>query len=239
MAQLKRSSTADEAALIDFISAEAAVSAGQEPTVEVFRDIESIRPMRQSGPQPETFGGKPKTVRDLLTREEDGFIEHIRVSIVRGATKQGRRVAVILEPFAFVHRVEDLRVAVIAPVRYETDFASIPGWARGVIAPFGIHAEAAVVHDWLYAMGEEGDERGRWIADSVFREALRHLGVGWMKRLIMYFAVRGGGKKAYGRADEFRFRHLKDMTPVDPPPSREPYAQTIAIAYLAPDAEEV
>ncbi|MEM7766266.1 MAG: DUF1353 domain-containing protein [Pseudomonadota bacterium] len=222
--------TDGEAALVDRVSADAAMNAARVANTETLQDIESVRRLRRA-PQPETFGAPAPTVKDLLKREEDGFIGHIRVGVVRGADKQGRRVAVILEPFAFVHQIGNVRLAAIAPVRYETDFASIPSWARGFIAPFGVHAEAAVIHDWLYAIGKPGDEQGRWLADEAFREALRHLGVGWATRNIMYNAVRSGGKKAFGRPDEFRFRHLKDFSLIDPAPDREPYLDTVAITY--------
>lgn len=219
-----------EAALVDAVSADAALAAGGQESAQIIEDIESVRPVRRP-PRPESFGGPPPSVKELLKRPEDGFIGHIKVGVVRGAAKRGRRVAVILEPFAFVHRIGNIRLAAVAPVRYETDFASIPSWAQVFIAPFDVHAEAAVIHDWLYAIGRRGDEQGRWLADESFREALRHLGVGWLTRSIMYKAVRSGGKKAYGRPDEFRFRQLQDFTLIEPPPAREPYLETVAVTY--------
>ncbi|MEM0985169.1 MAG: DUF1353 domain-containing protein [Pseudomonadota bacterium] len=223
-----------EASLVDTIAADVAMAASSAPSTEILQDIQSVRRLRRA-PQPETLGAAPPSIRELLNREEDGFVGHIRVGVVRGASKQGRRVAVILEPFAFVNRIGNVRLAVIAPVQYETDFASIPGWARGFIAPFGVHAEAAVIHDWLYAIGNRGDEQGRWLADEAFREALKLLGVGVVKRNVMYRAVRSGGKKAYGRPDEFRFRRLQDLGQIKPPPAREPYLNTVAVTLLRPD----
>lgn len=228
MARKRAVWTEHEAAIVDQVSADAAAMAGDEADTVIFRDIESVRPVRRPQ-QAESFGIARPSVKDLLNREDDGFIGHIKVGVVRGAGREGRRLAVILEPFAFVHRIDNVRLAAIAPVRYETDFASIPPWAQAFISPFGVHAEAAVIHDWLYAIGTLGDEHGRYLADAAFREALRHLGVGWATRTIMYNAVRAGGKTAYGRPEEFRFRHLADFSPVDPPPARDPYLNTVAI----------
>ena len=229
----ERRTSEAEWALIDGVSSTAAIAAGEEAPVDVVRDIETVRPMKQIGPRMESLGpaGPLPNARPLLNREEDGFLLALTVRIVRGAETQGRQVAVITEPFAFVHRIDDIRIAVIAPVRYETDFASIPGWARWAIASFGRHAEAAVIHDWLYSIGEPGNERARWVADETFRLALKRLGVGWFKRSIMHFAVRAGGRKAFGQPHEFRFRHLRDLSPVDPAPDKAPYLSTVAIAY--------
>ncbi len=220
-----------EAALVDAVSAGAAMRGGSEPDAVILEDISSVRRIRHLS-QPESYGAPSPSVRDLLKRPEDGFVGQIRVGVVRGAVKEGRRIAVILEPFAFVHAIGNVRLAAIAPVRYETDFASIPSWAQVFISPFDVHAEAAVIHDWLYAIGRRGDEQGRWLADEAFRAALRLLGVGPVTRNIMYNAVRAGGKKAYGRPEEFRFRHLRDFSLVEPPPAREPYLETVATTYL-------
>ena len=74
---------------------------------------------------------------------------------------------------------------------FKTDFASIPRFAWPVIGhPAGKHGKAAVVHDWLYQYPEEYSRRR---CDQIFLEAMRVLDIGWLKRTVMYSAVRLGG----------------------------------------------
>lgn len=83
------------------------------------------------------------------------------------------------------------RIAV--PAGFITDFASIPRLFWPVIGhPMGRYAQAAVIHDWMYA-----DDYDRSYADSVFLEAMGVLGVGWVRRHIMWLAVRLFGWLAY------------------------------------------
>lgn len=119
----------------------------------------------------------------LLVAVLDGDIE-----------REGRTTAVLYESFVYEDEIEGLRFRV--PQSYITDFASIPWLVRGLIPAFGRHAKAAVVHDWLYAVGEP-DMRAR--ADRVFLHALRELKVAWFKRLILYTAVRLGGGGGYNK----------------------------------------
>lgn len=224
-----RHATPEEEALIDQVSTSAAIAAGSEAAGHVLRDIETVRPLKTPLVMPEAAGGTVPNATPLLFRPDDGFIMALAVRLVPDEMQDGRRLAVITEPFAFVHHVGALRVAVVAPVRYETDFASIPTWARWLISPFGRHAEAAVIHDWLYALGETSDRSSRRLADDLFCEALRLLGVDAVRRWLMFLAVRIGGGGAYGQAREFTFRHLEDLTPIVPPPDRGPYRRTVAI----------
>lgn len=67
-----------------------------------------------------------------------------------------------------------------------TDFASIPRAFRGLISRTGRHGKAAVLHDFL--CGHYKVTRKE--ADQIFLEAMKTLGVGWLKRRTMYFGVR-------------------------------------------------
>ena len=164
----------------------------------------------------------------FLDRSEDGFISALAIIVVPRDLRDERRLAVISRPFGYVRTVGDTRFAVVAPLRFVTDFASIPGWARWLISSFGKHAEAAVIHDWLYTIGTPGNEAERERADDLFRVALDDLGVDPIRRNLMHRAVRIGGKKAFGNAAEFRFRHLDTLDPVEPRPTAEPYLRTFA-----------
>ena len=75
-----------------------------------------------------------------------------------------------------------------------TDFASIP-WPFGIlISKTKGHGKAAVVHDYLYASQEIMSKTcTRKRADLVFLEAMGVLKVFWLKRHIMYLAVRWFG----------------------------------------------
>lgn len=72
------------------------------------------------------------------------------------------------------------------PKDLRTDFASVPPVLRNIISRTGKYNYAAVLHDWLceYKIVE------RKKADKLFLEAMKCLGVGWLKRRTMYAAVR-------------------------------------------------
>lgn len=177
----------------------------------------------------------------LLQLAEDGFVSALAIVLIPGEYRQKRRrIAAVAQPMGFVTKVKRWlpggrpeRVAVLVPPRYVTDFASIPNWAHAVIHPFGRHAEAAVVHDWLYTLGPSGDARARLRADRTFCVALKLLGVGPLKRFAMFAAVRLGGSRAFGSPEEFDFRRLNDLRPVDPKPNREPYQRTFSAQPVA------
>lgn len=109
--------------------------------------------------------------------------------------RDGRTTASLVQTFGYRDETEKLEVLV--PASFLTDFASIPDLARGLYSPFGRHGKAAVVHDWLYAIGEPGL---RDTADRVFLHAMTELAVEETARQIMYAAVQVGGKKAWRRA---------------------------------------
>ena len=88
--------------------------------------------------------------------------------------------------------------------------------ARIAINPFGNHAEAAVVHDWLYAVGETGK---RPYADEIFLHAMKEQNVNIVRRRTMYRSVRVGGNEAFGRDIEWsnNFRDPMTLIKTDPP----------------------
>jgi hypothetical protein len=175
-----------------------------------------------------------KGAQVLFDLKEDGFVSALAIVLVPKELKAGsRRIATVAQPFGFVTRISRReRLAVITPAGYVTDFASIPKAVQFLISPFGKHAEAAVIHDWLYTLGRKGDRHGRWVADVAFAKALKLLEVHWLKRQVMYWAVRLGGAKGYGLPGDFAFRRVDDLAVIDPPPPREPFATTFARAPL-------
>jgi hypothetical protein len=125
----------------------------------------------------------------------------IAVAILADMEKKGRTLAVVTRPYAFEHPIlKDQRIEI--PEGFVTDFASIPRFLWFMVPPFGRHAPAAVIHDFLYASGQSG---ARKYADFLFREAMKELGVPLLRRSMMYMAVRLGGQGGYGLEGDWTF----------------------------------
>lgn len=117
--------------------------------------------------------------------------------------QRGLGVYTILEPFTYRIGSEGSDRAVIVPAGFDTDLASVPWFARWLIASGGLHAKAAVVHDYLYERGLITGPGGleapsRSEADGIFLEAMGVLLVPRWRRYLMWLAVRIGGKGAWG-----------------------------------------
>jgi len=82
---------------------------------------------------------------------------------------------------------DDEHVRVVVPDRYETDLSSIPRIFRVLFIKNGRHRPAAVPHDYLCRLGLEFPRR---LADRIFLEAMKVVGVKRWKRYPMYWAVR-------------------------------------------------
>ncbi len=137
----------------------------------------------------------------------------LHVAFEKGARRDGfRRVAVITEDYYYCYPLT--RQVIRVPRGFETDFASIPIWVSAVFNPIGEDAEAAVVHDWLYAVGEKGQ---REQADSIFLYAMQQAHVPPLQSKMMYEAVRAGGAGAYGAPSEWRFVDPETEKPVRAP----------------------
>nr|WP_070960936.1 DUF1353 domain-containing protein [Hyphomonas sp. Mor2] len=140
--------------------------------------------------------------------------------------RNGRTTAVLVSGFDYEH--EKMDGSVFVPEGYVTDFASIPGALRVFVSPFGRHAKAAVLHDWLYAVGEPKKKR---FADILFRRAMKELGVPFFSRSFMFLAVRLFGGKAYKSADlewQHSWADWQLGERVDPPGERSEWFSTEA-----------
>lgn len=78
-------------------------------------------------------------------------------------------------------------VLVTVPTGFVTDLASIPRIFRFLIIKNGRHRPAAIVHDYLCRLGLEFS---RVTADKIFYEAMKVRHVPWLRRKLMYAAVR-------------------------------------------------
>ncbi len=163
----------------------------------------------------------------LLELEKEGPITSLTIILIPEEHRQNRRVAALGATFGFVAELPGRRrIAVAVPRGYVTDFASIPGFVQWLIAPFGKHSEAAVVHDWLYTLGTPGDRKTRKLADLTFRRALALVGVKFFRRNLMYWAVRVGGRSGYGLESDYDFRELERLKRRIPPPERDQFMIT-------------
>ena len=103
----------------------------------------------------------------------------------------------------FTYRIgdENSELAIIVPLGFKTDFASIPRLFWRVLPPCGAYGKAAVLHDFLYATQTGTRE---W-CDDIFLEAMEVLNVPSWKRRTMYKAVRLFGWLAWNN-------HAKNKT---------------------------
>jgi hypothetical protein len=97
----------------------------------------------------------------------------------------------------------------LVPKGFKTDFASIPRVFQSLIPSHGRFDAAAIVHDYLYRHKPKvigysgwGDYKRitRKEADGVFRRIMKELGVGRIRRNLMYRAVRMGGWAPWGKS---------------------------------------
>jgi hypothetical protein len=80
----------------------------------------------------------------------------------------------------------------LVPVGQHTDFASVPRVFAWFIPPYGAYTRAAILHDYLWRQGVPHHEL-EWIdADAILPRAMRELGVPFLRRWIMWAAVRWG-----------------------------------------------
>lgn len=139
-------------------------------------------------------------------------------------TKQGRKLFTLNEEFPYCDAATG-RVIVV-PKWYVTDFASVPWYGQGVIDPEGPTARAAIIHDWLYAIGEPGK---RQEADDTFYRAMIAFGVDQMQARIAYDAVRAGGQAGYGLKGDWLFIDPTRPDVVQPAPFAKPTTGTVRI----------
>lgn len=99
----------------------------------------------------------------------------------------------LLSKFEYYTNI-DAFIALYIPEGFVTDFASIPRLLWNILPPTGEYGKIAVVHDYLYRTRGLATKAE---ADAVFLEGMEVLGVGLMRRYVMYWAVRLFGGLAY------------------------------------------
>jgi hypothetical protein len=78
------------------------------------------------------------------------------------------------------------------PSGMTTDFASVPRVFVWFLPRYGRYTKAAIVHDYLWRERASKGTMSYIDADAIFRRALRQLGVPFLRRWILWTAVRWG-----------------------------------------------
>lgn len=149
-----------------------------------------------------TFKFNNPAVRQVFSKGEDEnlLLDEYGNYIVE--TWNGRPVFELVEDLIFSVRIGRGLMEVVVPAGFQTDFASIPRPFWLFLPPSGAYNLAGIIHDFLYSKGvdginEDGEEEegecSRFLADVLFREAMKTLGVPLWKRVMMYYALRAFG----------------------------------------------
>jgi hypothetical protein len=93
----------------------------------------------------------------------------------------------LVEPVNYAGNTETF----VVPAGFQTDFASVPRIFVWLLPRYGKYTKAAILHDWLCARVREG-AFDRSDADGLFRRSMRELGVPFVRRWLMWAAVRWG-----------------------------------------------
>lgn len=99
----------------------------------------------------------------------------------------------LAEPLTLDMTLNGGSFCVRVPAGFQTDGASVPRFFWRILPPMGRYWRPAVLHDYLYRAGT----CSRFLADAVFRDAMRADGVSAWKRLAMYYAVRVFGGRSW------------------------------------------
>ncbi len=149
----------------------------------------------------------------------------LAVSILADMERGGRTMAVVTRAYTYYHELRGEMVSIDVPEGFVTDFASVPKLLHFLIPPFGRHAPAAVLHDYVYAIGQK---KARKLADRLFLYAMQESGVDFLRRSVMYRMVRLFGWRGYGLASDWAFLDPEYGDEIAPPFAR-------ADRYWAPE----
>jgi hypothetical protein len=94
----------------------------------------------------------------------------------------------VREAFSYHGKYEPFNIEVGA----ETDFASVPRVFVWFLPRYGRYTLAAILHDYLWRHRAATGHMDYIDADGTFRRAMRELGVPFLRRWIMWAAVRWG-----------------------------------------------
>lgn len=106
----------------------------------------------------------------------------------------------------------DATELVTVPAGFVTDLASVPRVVWSFYPPDGPWVKAAIIHDFLYDTEgsgvwykRQGISRGRSYSraesDAILKEGMADRGIGRWEQLVIWAAVRIGGKGGWGKTD--------------------------------------
>jgi hypothetical protein len=104
--------------------------------------------------------------------------------VVRPIPPQGKRWELV-EAFDYEGRRDRFTV----PQGFTTDFASVPRVVVWLLPSYGRWTQAAILHDYLWGLSRVGSF-DKFDADGIFNRSMRELGVPYLRRWIMWTAVR-------------------------------------------------
>jgi hypothetical protein len=115
-----------------------------------------------------------------------GFCNEELIIKDTGRLTIGKPIYKLHQSLTFEYKVNGGGLKITVPKDFETDFASIPRIFWSIMPPVGRYSKAAVLHDYLYHL----PNCSRFLADALFREAMKQLGVSLWKRLVIFYSVR-------------------------------------------------
>lgn len=127
----------------------------------------------------------------------------LRIERIEDQSRDGRGTWRLIDPLAYESDVA--QTIFVVPADFVTDLASVPRLPFAYLLVGGIGHAAAVVHDWTYT----SHEVSRDVADAVFREALRVLGISAFQAWLMYLGVRLGGASSWDAAGAEQPHHVE------------------------------
>ena len=116
---------------------------------------------------------------------ECGWKVHPSMPFIDGeivVRQHGVKDWVLVEPVTY----QGQRDTFVVPADFETDFASVPRPLAWLLPRYGAYTKSAILHDYLWRRNVVS----RKDADGLFRRSMRELGVPFLRRWIMWAAVR-------------------------------------------------
>jgi hypothetical protein len=104
--------------------------------------------------------------------------------VVSPIQPEGKRWTLV-QSFTYTGNTQSFTV----PAQFTTDFASVPRVFTWLLPRYGRWTPAAILHDFLWAEAKAGRIL-KFDADGLFNRAMRELGVPYLRRWIMWTAVR-------------------------------------------------
>ena len=107
------------------------------------------------------------------------FTKNCRVEVI------GKNLFQLVEPLVYHVGSYPSKEVIIVPANFITDFASVPRIFWPIISPIDKHANAAVIHDWMYQTYYAPKKR----CEVIFLEAMGALNVPEWKKFCIYNSV--------------------------------------------------